>query len=71
MSRSQSTGVHKPLSSIPIDARNVAPNWVQTGVFAFVFNASIISLHLLQLVATPLAVFSATRPAFDKIIIYT
>lgn len=57
--------------AVPIDSRPPASTWVQTLLFALVFNGCIFSAHLLQLLVWPLALHPATKPTYSSVIAYT
>ncbi|PWN50630.1 acyltransferase-domain-containing protein [Violaceomyces palustris] len=61
----------RPLYSVPIPLRVADNSYLQTILFGILFNLSILSAHLAQLVSLPLLVHPKTRPYFQKSITYT
>ena len=58
--------------TIPIKTRSSPPNWLQTAIFAILFNASIFTLNAFQFIgAFFLYPLPATRPYFEWVIAFT
>lgn len=62
---------HAPPYSIPISSRPPKQTYLQSVLFALVFNGCIIFAHLFQLLSWPLSLFAATRPTYHSLIAYT
>ncbi|KIS65970.1 uncharacterized protein UMAG_06059 [Mycosarcoma maydis] len=60
-----------PPYTIPISSRPPKQTYLQTTLFALVFNICIISVHLFQLLSWPLSLHPATKPIYHSHIAYT
>lgn len=65
------TSTTAPPYSIPISSRPPKQTYLQTILFALVFNGCIISTHLFQLLSWPLSLHPSTRPTYHSHIAYT
>ncbi|TKY87527.1 hypothetical protein EX895_003541 [Sporisorium graminicola] len=57
--------------AVPISSRPPKQTYVQSIVFALVFNFCIISTHLFQLLSWPLSLFESTKPIYHDHIAYS
>ncbi|PWN90411.1 acyltransferase-domain-containing protein [Acaromyces ingoldii] len=57
--------------TVPIPKRTTPPKYLQTGVFAVLFNTSIILANLTQFLALGLYPLPITRPYYERAIAYT
>ncbi len=60
-----------PPYSIPIESRPPKSTYLQTLLFALVFNGCIVAAHLFQLLSWPLLLHPATKPLYHSNIAYT
>ncbi|SPO31586.1 related to CST26 - protein required for incorporation of stearic acid into phosphatidylinositol [Ustilago trichophora] len=60
-----------PPYAIPISSRPPKSTYVQTALFALIFNFCIISDHLFQLLSWPLSLHPATKPIYHSNIAYS
>ncbi|CDR99999.1 related to CST26-protein required for incorporation of stearic acid into phosphatidylinositol [Sporisorium scitamineum] len=65
------TSADAPPYAVPISSRPPKQTYVQSIVFALVFNFCIVSAHLFQLLSWPLSLFSATKPIYHERIAYS